>query len=240
MPEQTAEKSDWAAVADSAAARPPAVLRLVPPTKLPVEWQSAPDTPAYRIAKRCLDLAAAFILFVLIAPLLLAAAAAIRFESAGPALFRQWRLGRNGKPFRILKLRTLTVVEDHVFRQVTRDDSRLTRIGRVLRKLSIDELPQLLNVIRGEMSLVGPRPHAIAHDHYYGERIDGYTQRQNVKPGITGWAQIHGFRGETATLDDMRARVRFDLWYVRHADFLLDLRILLATPRAVLGGRNAH
>jgi exopolysaccharide biosynthesis polyprenyl glycosylphosphotransferase len=237
--EQVAEKAEWAGVAEPAALRRAAALRLVSaPAPLPTDRPAA-KAPVYRLAKRFLDLAAALVLLVFCAPLLVAAAVAIRFESRGPALFRQWRLGQNGRPFRILKLRTLTVIEDHAVRQVTKDDPRLTRVGRILRKLSIDELPQLLNVMRGEMSLVGPRPHAIAHDHYYAARIDGYTRRQRVKPGITGWAQIHGLRGETAALDDMRRRVRFDLWYARHAGFLLDLRILLATPRAVLRGRNA-
>jgi lipopolysaccharide/colanic/teichoic acid biosynthesis glycosyltransferase len=237
--EQVAEKREWTAVAETTARRHAATLRLMPASAaLPTE-QPAAKAPGYRLAKRCLDFAAAVVLLVFSAPLLIAAAAAIRLESRGPMLFRQWRLGHNGLPFRILKLRTLTVIEDGVIAQVTKDDPRLTRVGRVLRKLSIDELPQLLNVVRGEMSLVGPRPHATAHDHYYAERIDGYTVRQAVKPGITGWAQIHGLRGETAALEDMCRRVSLDLWYVRHAGFLLDLRILLATPGAVLRGRNA-
>jgi len=237
--EQVAEKSGWAATAGTAAPRQPATLRLAsPPARRPTR-RPVTDRQGYQLAKRGFDLAAAFLLLVFSAPILLAAAAAIRLESRGPALFRQWRLGRDGRPFRILKLRTLTVVENSAVRQVTRNDPRLTRVGRILRKLSVDEIPQLVNVIRGEMSLVGPRPHAIAHDDYYGARIDGYTQRQSVKPGITGWAQIHGFRGETAALDDMRQRVDFDLWYVHHAGFLLDLQILFATPRAVLRGRNA-
>jgi undecaprenyl-phosphate galactose phosphotransferase/putative colanic acid biosynthesis UDP-glucose lipid carrier transferase len=237
IPEQVAEKSDWTAVADTAARRQPAI-RLVPAVAMPGHEPRA-ESPAYRATKRCFDLIVALTLLVLFTPILLAAAVAIRFESRGPVLFRQWRLGLNGKPFRILKLRTLTVVEDGAIKQVTRDDPRLTRAGRMLRKLSVDELPQLINVIRGDMSLVGPRPHAVAHDHHYAALIDDYAGRQQVKPGITGWAQIHGFRGETSALEDMRSRVRFDLWYVRHANFLLDLRIFMATPGAVLCGRNA-
>jgi len=238
IPEQAAKKSDWAAAAESHVHRQP-VIRLVPPRIELRSREPATVSTGYRLAKRCFDLAAALVLFVLFVPVLLIAVIAIRFESRGPVLFRQWRLGLNGKPFRILKLRTLTVVEDGAVTQVTRNDPRLTRAGRILRKLSIDELPQLINVVRGEMSLVGPRPHAIAHDHYYAARIDDYEQRQRVKPGITGWAQIHGFRGETAALEDMRRRVYLDRWYVRHAGFLLDLRILFATPGAVLRGRNA-
>jgi undecaprenyl-phosphate galactose phosphotransferase/putative colanic acid biosynthesis UDP-glucose lipid carrier transferase len=216
-----------------------AVLRLVTPSAPPSSQRQTATAPIYGFAKRCLDIVAASVLLLLCAPLLVAAAAAIRLESSGPALFRQWRLGKNGKPFRILKLRSLTVIEDGDVRQVTKNDLRLTRLGAILRKLSIDELPQLINVIRGEMSLVGPRPHAIVHDHYYAGLIDGYAERQNVKPGITGWAQIHGYRGETAIVEDMRGRVRLDIWYVRRAGFLLDLQILLATPGAVLRGRNA-
>jgi putative colanic acid biosysnthesis UDP-glucose lipid carrier transferase len=241
--EQVAEQPEWARAPESAAPRQTAALRLV---ALPKRMRPLADARAgsasvtYWLAKRTFDVALALPLLVATAPLLLAAAIAIRLESRGPAIFRQWRLGLNGKPFRILKLRTLTVIEDgNAIRQVTRNDSRLTRAGRLLRKLSVDELPQLLNVIRGEMSLVGPRPHAIAHDRYYAPLIEGYALRQSVKPGITGWAQIHGFRGETATLDEMRRRVGFDLWYVRRAGFVLDLRILLATPGAVLRGRNA-
>ena len=237
--EQVVKKNQWAAVTESAALRQPAALRLILSPIPQLTDEPAAHRPGYRFAKRSLDLAIASVLLVLTAPLLIAVAVIIRLESRGPSLFRQWRLGRDGRPFRILKLRTLTVVEDGAVRQVTRDDPRLTQVGRVLRKLSIDELPQLINVIRGEMSLVGPRPHAIAHDHYYAGHIESYTQRQNVKPGITGWAQIHGFRGETAAIENMHQRVRFDLWYVRHAGFLLDLRILFATPGAVLRGRNA-
>jgi lipopolysaccharide/colanic/teichoic acid biosynthesis glycosyltransferase len=237
MQQKVAEKSDRSAVAETTARRQPA-FGLRPPAKLPLR-RSPAELANYRLAKRCLDLAAALVLLVVFSPVLLAAAVAIRLESRGPVLFRQWRLGRHGRPFRIVKLRTLTVVEDGPITQVTKNDPRLTRAGRILRKLSIDELPQLLNVVRGEMALVGPRPHAVAHDHYYTQWIEGYTERQDVQPGITGWAQIHGQRGETAALEDMRRRVRLDLWYVRHATFLLDLRILLATPRAVLTGRNA-
>jgi exopolysaccharide biosynthesis polyprenyl glycosylphosphotransferase len=237
--EQVAEKTDWAVVADSTTLRPPGALRILPATLERADFHDAAFSPGYELVKRCLDIAAASLLLIISLPLLLAAVAAICLESKGPALFRQWRLGKNGRPFRILKLRTLTVIEGGAIRQVTKNDPRLTRVGGTLRKLSIDELPQLVNVLRGEMSLVGPRPHAVAHDHYYAAQIQGYNRRQYVKPGITGWAQIHGFRGETAALDDMQRRVRFDLWYVRHASFLLDLRIILATPAAVILGRNA-
>jgi len=224
--------------------QPVSVLRLVeegPAVEaLEPTFISAPTDAWQRLVKRSFDVAVATGLLVLLAPVLLAAGVAIRLESRGPALFRQWRVGLNGKAFRIFKLRTLTVREDgDRITQVTRDDPRLTRLGRIFRKISFDELPQLLNVVRGEMSLVGPRPHAVAHDRYFAERIESYALRLSVKPGLTGWAQVHGLRGETATVDQMRRRVNFDLWYARHAGLRLDLRILVATPRAVLRGRNA-
>jgi putative colanic acid biosysnthesis UDP-glucose lipid carrier transferase len=241
--EQVAEPSEWAQAGETAAPRQAAALRLVGVPKH-ARSDAVPRfrarSKSYLIGKRTFDLVAALLLFIAVSPVLLAAAIAIRLESRGPALFMQWRLGLNGRPFRILKLRTLTVVEDgDAIRQVTRNDLRLTRVGCLLRKLSIDELPQLFNILRGEMSLVGPRPHAVAHDQYYARLIENYALRQSVKPGITGWAQIHGLRGGTATLDEMRRRVRFDIWYVRRAGIGLDLRILIATPRAVLCRRNA-
>jgi exopolysaccharide biosynthesis polyprenyl glycosylphosphotransferase len=191
--------------------------------------------------KRILDIVLSLALIVLIAPLLFLVAFLIRLDSAGPVLFCQTRLGIGGRPFKILKFRTMTVLEngDRVV-QATRNDPRITRIGRFLRQSSIDELPQLINVLNGEMSLVGPRPHARAHDAYYGAVIDGYDDRQQMKPGITGWAQVNGFRGETPTVDCMRDRVAHDLWYVRHFDFALDLKILARTLFEVVRPRNAH
>jgi lipopolysaccharide/colanic/teichoic acid biosynthesis glycosyltransferase len=156
-------------------------------------------------------------------------------------LFCQTRRGLAGRPFTIVKFRTMSVLENGAsVVQATQNDPRVTRAGRTLRKASLDELPQLLNVIKGEMSLVGPRPHALAHDDYYGELIEDYALRQRVKPGITGWAQIHGLRGETPTLESMRRRVLLDVWYARKADLVLDLEILLRTPFEVLRQRNAH
>jgi putative colanic acid biosynthesis UDP-glucose lipid carrier transferase len=191
--------------------------------------------------KRILDIVLSLALIVLIAPFLLLVALLIRMDSAGPVLFRQTRLGLGGQPFKILKFRTMTVLEngDRVV-QATRNDPRVTRLGRFLRQTSIDELPQLINVLKGEMSLVGPRPHARAHDVHYGAVIDAYNERQQMKPGITGWAQVNGFRGETPTIDCMRHRVAHDLWYVRHFDFALDLKILARTFFEVVRPRNAH
>jgi putative colanic acid biosynthesis UDP-glucose lipid carrier transferase len=196
---------------------------------------------ALRSSKRLLDLAIAVPALILVAPLLALLALLIRLDSPGPALFRQKRLGYRGRPFDILKLRTMRVLEDgDTIAQARPDDARTTPIGRWLRASSLDELPQLINVVRGEMSLVGPRPHARAHDNFYARLIAGYPRRQDVKPGITGWAQIHGLRGATPTVDIMSRRVEFDVWYARHASFGLDVEILLRTPLEVLRRRNAY
>jgi exopolysaccharide biosynthesis polyprenyl glycosylphosphotransferase len=194
-----------------------------------------------QLLKRGFDLAIALPLFVLLAPLMLAIAVVIRLDSAGPALFRQKRLGQGGKPFEIVKFRTMTVLEDgDNVTQVRKGDARVTRVGRWLRRSSLDELPQFFNVISGDMSLVGPRPHAIAHDRLYATLIENYQLRQLVKPGITGWAQVNGRRGETPAIEDMRDRVTLDIWYARRANFALDLKILLRTPFEVFRQRNAY
>ena len=209
---------------------------------LPLAPSRARPAAAIDLAlKRILDIGLSLTLIALIAPLLLLIVLLIRIDSAGPALFRQTRLGLGGQPFEILKFRTMNVLENgNRVVQATRNDPRVTRLGRFLRQTSIDELPQLINVLKGEMSLVGPRPHARAHDAYYGAVIDGYNARQQMKPGITGWAQVNGFRGETPTIASMRDRVAHDLWYVRHFDFALDLKILARTFFEVVRPRNAH
>lgn len=191
--------------------------------------------------KRAIDFTAAATLLLILLPLLLITAIVIQLDSTGPVFFRQTRLGLWGRPFHILKFRTMSVLEDgeHIV-QATHNDPRVTRVGGLLRKTSIDELPQLINVLRGEMSLVGPRPHARAHDEYYAQRIANYTLRQLVRPGITGWAQVNGFRGETPTVNAMRKRILCDIWYVRNFGLLLDLKILLCTPFELLCQRNAH
>jgi exopolysaccharide biosynthesis polyprenyl glycosylphosphotransferase len=192
--------------------------------------KSHTDTRPLSTTKGFLDMIIAVIVFLFLAPLLTVIALLIRIDSPGPVLFRQTRTGFNGKQFQIYKFRTMMVQENgDVIRQATRDDPRITRIGRLLRKTSIDEIPQLLNVLRGEMSLVGPRPHALAHDRYYGERILNYHERFAVKPGITGWAQVNGQRGETPRLADMGRRIELDLWYIKNYSFLLDIKILFWT-----------
>jgi len=190
--------------------------------------------------KRALDLGLALILLVLLAPLMGAIALLIRLESKGPVLFRQTRNGICGRPFRILKFRSMRVMEDGIdVVQASAADSRITRLGGLLRRYSLDELPQLINVLAGDMSLVGPRPHAQAHDSFYGALISAYGDRFAVKPGMTGWAQVHGHRGPTPTIAVMAARIDHDVVYVRRASFALDLQILLRTPLAILFPRNA-
>ena len=191
--------------------------------------------------KRLLDIAASLLALVVLTPLLALTSIAIMLDSPGPLLFAQRRTGLNGKTFAILKFRSMHVMEDGAdVTQAVRGDARVTRIGRILRKLSIDELPQLFNVLAGDMSLVGPRPHAVAHDAYYGAALANYAVRFQAKPGITGWAQVNGARGATPTLDIMQERIDLDEWYVRNGDFALDLLILAKTPLEVLRTRNAH
>ncbi len=194
-----------------------------------------------RAAKRGLDILVATAGLLLIAPLLLLTAVVIRLDSPGPILFKQTRNGFNNRPFQILKFRSMRVLEDgDAIRQASRHDSRVTRVGQWLRKLSIDELPQLWNVLRGEMSIVGPRPHALAHDAHYEKLIGDYPYRQHVKPGLTGWAQVNGSRGETPTVETMAERVRLDLWYVENASVWLDIRIMARTFATLLDIKHTY
>jgi exopolysaccharide biosynthesis polyprenyl glycosylphosphotransferase len=180
--------------------------------------------------KRAMDVVISMTAIMCFWPLFLIAAIAIRLDSSGPIIFRQRRGGLNGKEFVIFKFRTMTVLEDGpVVTQVCWNDPRVTRIGKLLRRSSLDEVPQLFNVLRGDMSMVGPRPHALAHDHKYRVQVKDYTNRSHVKPGMTGWAQVNGLRGETPCFDQMAERVKFDLWYVNHWSLRLDLYILLRT-----------
>lgn len=191
------------------------------------------------VAKRTFDLFAASLGLVALAPLFLATALAIRLTSRGPALFRQTRDGIGGKPFQIYKFRTMTVLEDgDAVRQATRGDVRVTAVGRLLRRTSIDELPQLWNVLKGDMSIVGPRPHASAVNDDYRPQIAGYSLRQYMKPGLTGWAQVNGWRG-TMTLDSMKSRIAHDLHYIDHWSVLLDLYIVLLTLKLPFRDRAA-
>lgn len=191
--------------------------------------------------KRALDILASTLLLFLFAPLLLLAALLIKLESPGPALFRQTRGGLGGVRFQILKLRTMHCREDGPeLIQAQRGDNRVTRIGRLLRASSIDELPQLLNVLRGDMSLVGPRPHAAAHDDFYAVRIPDYYARYQTRPGLTGWAQVKGLRGGTDTVEAMSRRVEADIDYIRTWSILKDAKIVLLTIPSLLIAENAY
>src|SRR4051794_33890050 len=189
------------------------------PSHSPLSGGSRTDGHSLLITKLFLDIIIASIILLFLAPLLALIALLIRIDSPGPVLFRQTRTGFKGKKFQIYKFRTMTVQENgDVIRQTTRDDTRLTRIGRLIRKMSIDEMPQLLNVLKGEMSLVGPRPHALAHDKYYRQQIPDYGKRFVVRPGITGWAQVNRARGPTPRLADMERRIELDIWYIQNAN----------------------
>jgi exopolysaccharide biosynthesis polyprenyl glycosylphosphotransferase len=191
-------------------------------------------------AKRVLDVSVALFAILFCLPIFAVIALAVALDSRGPVLFRQRRAGEGGKLFGIYKFRSMHVLEDGTnVVQAIKGDARITRIGRFLRASSLDELPQLFNVLSGEMSLVGPRPHALAHDEFYSARIANYRMRHLVKPGITGWAQVHGARGATTELADMQWRINLDAWYVAHESLWLDIRILARTPLEVLRHRNA-
>ena len=206
-----------------------------------VEVQRTPLSTLDRAAKRLLDLVVAATSLVLLTPVLIIAAVLVKLVSKGPVIFRQRRHGFNGKSFVIYKLRTMTVQEDGgAVVQATRRDPRVTRVGRFLRQSSIDELPQLLNVLQGHMSMVGPRPHALVHDYEYGSMIANYAFRHHVKPGITGWAQVHGYRGATPQLELMERRIVFDLWYIDNWSVMLDICILLKTVFELARPRNAY
>jgi len=195
-----------------------------------VELKRAPLTATELACKRALDLLIASAALIMLTPLMVLVAAWIKIETRGPVFFMQRRSGFNGRTFRIYKFRTMSVAEDGpVMRQATQNDSRLLRCGRLLRRTNIDELPQLLNVITGDMSLVGPRPHPLALNSEYENIIGNYAFRHHVKPGLTGWAQVNGLRGETQTVDLMAKRVEFDLWYINNWSLWLDFRILLRT-----------
>jgi putative colanic acid biosynthesis UDP-glucose lipid carrier transferase len=191
--------------------------------------------------KRASDIILATLILMLMAPVMLASALAVRLASPGPVIFRQRRYGLYGEEIIVYKFRSMTVAEDgDTVVQARQDDQRVTRTGAFLRRSSLDELPQFINVLQGRMSIVGPRPHAVAHNEQYRKLIKGYMLRHKVKPGITGWAQVNGLRGETATLDRMEARIQHDLDYLRNWSLWLDLWIILKTVKVVLTRENAH
>jgi putative colanic acid biosysnthesis UDP-glucose lipid carrier transferase len=200
-----------------------------------IEIQRSPLSVFERVQKRFLDVALASLALLILAPLLIVTAILIKLDTPGPVIFRQSRRGFNGKPFEICKFRSMTVTENGTtITQAKKCDARVTRVGRFLRRTSIDELPQLWNVLRGEMSLVGPRPHALAHDNYYDQIIGNYVFRHHMRPGLTGWAQVNGFRGETPTIDLMEKRVEYDVWYVSNWSIWIDVKIILKTAVALM------
>ncbi len=209
--------------------------------RTPVLVSASSGDPVTSLAKRALDAFGALGALVFFAPLLLIIALMVRLDSPGPALFRQKRGGLNGRTFVIYKFRTMRVQEDGVdIKHATKGDARITRFGAFLRRTSLDELPQLLNVLIGDMSIVGPRPHAVAHDELYGALLPEYRDRARAKPGLTGLAQISGLRGDIVDLDTMRRRVDCDLAYIRGWSFMLDAKVIIATAARVLFDKAAY
>jgi undecaprenyl-phosphate galactose phosphotransferase/putative colanic acid biosynthesis UDP-glucose lipid carrier transferase len=208
---------------------------------LAIEIQRAPLSGAERFVKRVMDISVALVALIIFLPVMALTAIAIKLDGPGPVIFRQNRKGFNGRQFVMFKFRTMNVQENGlVVGQVTRDDPRVTSIGRLLRSASIDELPQLMNVLKGDMSLIGPRPHALAHDNYFENILGDYAFRHHVKPGMTGWAQCNGARGATPSIEHISERVKLDLWYINNWSLWLDIQILIKTFFEVLRKRNAY
>jgi Undecaprenyl-phosphate glucose phosphotransferase len=210
-----------------------------------IDLHDKPITDWGRVSKLVFDKAIAALALVLLAPVMLAVAAAVRLDSRGPIFFRQKRYGFNNELIEVLKFRSMYVdmCDANAARLVTKEDPRVTPVGRFIRKTSLDELPQLINVLMGDLSLVGPRPHALsakAGGRLYDEVVEGYFARHKVKPGITGWAQINGWRGETDTPDKIKHRVEHDLYYIENWSVLFDLYILLKTPLSLISTKNAY
>jgi Undecaprenyl-phosphate glucose phosphotransferase len=207
-----------------------------------INLRASPLDGNARLIKAIEDRMLAAMILVLIAPLLTTIAIAVKLSSPGPVLFRQKRHGLDGKIIEVWKFRTMRVHAEEGDRvtQATRHDPRITKLGRILRRTSADELPQFFNVLQGSMSIVGPRPHALAHNHQYKDEVENYMQRHRVKPGITGWAQVNGLRGETDTIAKMAARVEYDLYYMQNWSLMFDLRIVALTVVKGLVGRNAY
>lgn len=200
-----------------------------------------PFSGVNRLVKRASDIVFSLLILTAIAPLLLCVAVAVKLSSPGPVIFKQRRYGLNGEAIVVYKFRSMTVCEDgENIPQARRDDARITPVGAFLRRTSIDELPQFFNVLQGHMSIVGPRPHAVSHNELYRKLIRGYMVRHKVKPGITGWAQVNGFRGETDTVEKMQNRIDYDLEYLRHWSLRLDVFIILKTVLVVFKDKHAY
>jgi putative colanic acid biosynthesis UDP-glucose lipid carrier transferase len=202
------------------------------------------ETPFYGyrgVTKRLTDIALSVVILLLFLPMLLVIAVLVKFTSPGPVIFKQRRYGLDGQEIAVYKFRTMSVTEDGAqIRQASKTDNRITRIGGILRRTSLDELPQLINVLQGRMSLVGPRPHAVAHNEEYRKLIKGYMVRHKVLPGITGLAQVNGCRGETSQLEEMEARVNYDLDYLRRWSPMLDIKIILLTAVRIFRDDKAY
>ena len=207
-----------------------------------LDLSTSPVTGATRLLKNIEDKVLAFVILLLISPLMLAIAVLIKLTSPGPVVFKQMRLCWNGREIRVYKFRTMVVhqEEGQAVTQATVGDQRITPVGAFLRRTSLDELPQFFNVLQGKMSIVGPRPHALAHNDYYKDLVPKYMLRHKVKPGITGWAQVNGFRGETDTLDKMEKRIEYDLFYIENMSIAFDLKIIAMTLFKGFVHRNAY
>jgi len=200
-----------------------------------------PFTGTNELLKRVSDIVLASLIIVIISPVLLVLAIGVKLSSPGPVIFKQKRNGLDGEEITVYKFRSMTSQDNGpVVRQATKNDPRVTRFGAFLRRTSLDELPQFFNVLQGRMSIVGPRPHAVAHNEEYRRIIKAYMVRHKVKPGITGWAQVNGHRGETDTIEKMQARVEYDLEYLRNWSLGLDLQIIVRTIRLLFFDRNAY
>lgn len=207
-----------------------------------IDLSVTPLSGMARIIKRAEDLMVGSLITLLITPVCLLIAVAIKVTSPGPILFKQYRTGANGRRVKVYKFRSMRVHKEKEgqITQATKNDQRITPIGAFLRKTSLDELPQFYNVLQGRMSIVGPRPHALAHNDYYKDLVESYMRRHKVKPGITGWAQVNGLRGETDTLEKMERRVEYDLWYIDNWSLWLDLRIIFLTVFTGFTNKNAY
>lgn len=207
-----------------------------------LDLSASPVTGTTRLIKATEDRLLALGVLVLISPLMIAIAIAVKLSSPGPVYFKQKRNGWNGSVINVYKFRSMYMhqEDDGQVTQATQGDPRITPLGRFLRRTSLDELPQFINVLQGRMSIVGPRPHAVAHNEYYKQRVPRYMLRHKVKPGITGWAQVHGLRGETDTLEKMEKRVEYDLYYIEHMSLWLDLKIMVMTIFNGFANRNAY
>jgi putative colanic acid biosysnthesis UDP-glucose lipid carrier transferase len=203
---------------------------------------ATPERSWDAIPKEIFDRLFALFILLAISPILVGIAIAVKVSSPGPVLFRQYRKGMNGDVFSIYKFRSMYQGADKpgAVVQAQRGDARITRVGKFLRSTSLDELPQFLNVLKGEMSVVGPRPHAVEHDEYYKDLVQHYMFRYRIKPGITGWAQINGYRGETAELEKMEGRVKLDLYYIQNWTFWMDMKIVFMTLFKGFTGNSAY